>query len=265
MEQYIKGNKEAWEEAFDQRDPSWCEDIVVRIQNNDYAYFNRDMMEALKKYDMTNKSIGQFCCNNGRELLSLVKTTKAAEGIGFDIAENQVRFANEKAQELKLPCQFVAANVLEIDDSYANRFDFVLITIGALCWFKDLKQFFQVVSKCMKKDGVIVINEQHPMTNMLIASDEDGYDPDHAKDCVHSYFYHEWTGNDGMYYITGKNYKSKTFTDYTHSISDILGSICANHMVVTNMQEFDYDIGGGFEELNGTGFPLSMIVEGKRW
>lgn len=262
MEPYIKGNKEAWEEAFDQRDPSWCADIVERVQNADYTYFEKETIEVLKKYDLKGKSIGQFCCNNGRELISLVKSTGAAEGIGFDIAENQVKFANEKAAELKMPCHFVATNVLEIDDSYTNRFDFVLITIGALCWFKDLKEYFKVVSKCMKKDGVIVINEQHPMTNMLIASDEEGYNPNHPKECVHSYFSHEWIGNEGMYYITQKSYKSKTFIDYTHSISDIIGSMCDNHMVITNLQEFDYDISGGFEYIDGTGFPLSMIIEG---
>ncbi len=167
MEQYIKGNKEAWEEAFDQRDSSWCENLVEKIQKEDYTYFNDEMIEILKKYELKGKSIGQFCCNNGRELLSLVKSCGAAEGIGFDIAKNQVQFANEKAQELGLPCHFVAKNILELDDSYVNRFDLVIITIGALCWFKDLKDFFQIVSKCMKQNGVIIINEQHPMVNMI--------------------------------------------------------------------------------------------------
>ena len=39
MENYIKGNKEAWEEAFEKRDPSWGRDIVERITDKDYAFF----------------------------------------------------------------------------------------------------------------------------------------------------------------------------------------------------------------------------------
>ena len=264
MENYILGNKEAWEEAFDKRDSAWGIDIVERVQKEEYAFFNTETIDVLKKYSLSGKSIGQFCCNNGRELLSLVKTVGAKEGIGFDIAENQVKFANEKAIELDLPCQFIATNVLDIDDQYRKRFDLVIITIGALCWFKDLKTFFKVVSKCMKKDGIIVINEQHPSTNMLTASDEEGYDDHHPKDCVNSYFYKEWIGNEGMYYMTKKSYKSKTFTDYTHSLSDIVESMCANRIVITGLKELDYDISCGFEELNKTGFPLSMILEGKR-
>ena len=135
------------------------------------------MKDILKKLEMDGKTIGQFCCNNGRELLSLVKCGNAAKGIGFDIAENQVAFANEKAKELNLPCIFEAVNIYDIDDRYKEQFDFVLITIGALCWFQDLNRFFAIVSKCMKPGAVILINEQHPLTNMLATEGEEPYDP----------------------------------------------------------------------------------------
>lgn len=264
MESYIKGNKEAWEEAFNQKDSSWGEDLVSRVRAEDYAFFNKDMVRTLKNYNLTGKCIGQFCCNNGRELLSLVKTTGAASGIGFDIAENQIAFANEKAKELNLPCEFVAENILDIGEEYKETFDAVIITIGALCWFKDLTEYFAVVSNCMKKDGVIIINEQHPFTNMVAMTDEPEYNVQAPKNCIHSYFEQEWTGNEGMYYMTKKNYVSKTFTDYTHSMADIIGAMCKNHIVVTGMQEFDYDISGGFEQLNGNEVPLSMIIEGRK-
>lgn len=264
MENYIKGNKEAWEEAFDKRDGWYSEDISAEIRREDYAFFNPDTIDALKKYDLKNKSIGQFCCNNGRELLSLVKTAGAKEGIGFDIAENMVAYANGKAQELSLPCSFVAVNVLDIDDSYADRFDAVILTIGALCWFKNLKDYFAVISKCLKKGGIIIVNEGHPLVNMLAMDGDDEYDPQHPMNFAFSYFSHEWVGTGGMSYMAGKSYDSKTFTDYTHSISEIIGAMCANGIVITNMQEFQYDIGNGMEHMNNKGFPLSMLIEGRK-
>ena len=214
--------------------------------------------------DTENKTIGHFCCNNGRELLSLVKCGKAKEGIGFDIAENQVAFANEKAEELNLPCKFVAANIYDIDDRYKNTFDVVIITIGALCWFDDLNRFFAVIAKCMKPGAIILINEEHPFRNMLAAEGDEPYDPEHRAECHFSYFEHEWTGNGGMYYMTQKHYQSKTFTDYTHSLSEIISGMCGNGIVVTGLQEFDHDIGGGFVELDHQGFPLSMIIQGRK-
>ncbi len=89
--------------------------------------------------------------------------------------------------------------------------------------------------------------------------------PDHKKECHFNYFEHEWTSNGGMYYITGKSYESKTFTDYTHSMSEIISGMCNNGIVVTGMQEFDYDISGGFPEIDHSGYPLSMIIEGRKY
>ena len=264
MDQYIEGNKAAWEEAFENRDASWGADIAERIRREDYPFFNEETKSVLKQLPTEGAVIGQFCCNNGRELLSLVKCGRAKRGVGFDIAENQVAFANEKARELDLPCAFEAVNIYDIDDRYREQFDVVLITIGALCWFDDLNRFFAIVAKCMKPGAVIVINEQHPCTNMLASQGEEGYDPEHRADCVYSYFEHEWTGNEGMYYMTQRVYRSKTFTDYTHPMSEIVSGMCGNGIVVTGLQEYDYDISSAFAALDHRGFPLSMILLGRK-
>ena len=264
MDKYIEGNKAAWEEAFENRAPSWGADIADRIEAEEYPFFNEEMKTVLKNLDLKGKVIGQFCCNNGRELLSLVKNGKAEKGIGFDIAENQVAFANKKAEELNLPCVFEAVNIYDIDDRYREQFDAVIITIGALCWFADLKRFFTVVAKCMKPGAVIVINEQHPCTNMLATEGEELYDPEHKTECRYSYFEHEWTGNEGMFYMTQKSYRSKTFTDYTHPMSEIISGMCDSGIVVTGLQEFDYDISGGYSSIDHSGYPLSMIIKGRK-
>ena len=264
MKKYIEGNKAAWEEAFENRAESWGADITWRIQKEDYPFFEKEMIDVLKTTDAEGKVIGQFCCNNGRELLSFVKCGKASKGIGFDIAENQVAFANEKAKELNLPCVFEAVNIYDIDDRYKEQFDIVIITIGALCWFDDLDLFFEIVSKCMKPGAVIVINEQHPCTNMLATEGEKEFNFEHRMECRFSYFEHEWIGNEGMYYMTQKEYPSKTFTDYTHSMSEIISGMCNNGIVITGLQEFDYDISGGFPDIERSGFPLSMIIQGKK-
>ena len=264
MDKYIEGNKAAWEEAFENRDASWGADITDRIRKEDYPFFYDEMKRVLNRIRTEDAVIGQFCCNNGRELLSLVKCGKAKKGIGFDIAENQVAFANEKAKELQLPCEFEAVNIYDIDDRWKEAFDVVIITIGALCWFNDLNRFFAIVAKCMKPGAVIVINEQHPCINMLASEGEEPYDPDHRLECHYSYFEHEWTGNEGMYYMTQKSYRSKTFTDFTHPMSEIISGMCGNGIAVTGLQEFEYDITGGFPELDHRGYPLSMIIQGQK-
>ena len=127
MEKYIEGNKAAWEEAFENRDPSWGADISERLTDEEYPFFNEETAAVLRTIETEGKVIGQFCCNNVRELLSLVKSGRASRGVGFDIAENQVAFANKKAKDLQLPCEFVAVNIYDIDDRYKETFDVVII------------------------------------------------------------------------------------------------------------------------------------------
>lgn len=95
---YISGNKAAWEEAFDNRKPNWGEENHIRIKGERLAFFNSDMKKELEQIDFHNKTIAQFCCNNGRELLSLMDCG-ANSGVGFDIAENIIEQARNTAEK----------------------------------------------------------------------------------------------------------------------------------------------------------------------
>lgn len=257
---YTKSNKEAWEEAYDNRSEGWGADVEDRLKHENFPFIEEVLINELAYYDLKNKSIAQFCCNNGRELLSLMKSG-ASEGVGFDLAENMVSFANNTAKALGSNCTFVASDILEIDERYHNCFDFIFITIGALTWFQDLSKFFNKVSLCLKKDGRLVIHEMHPVTNLLALAGEEGYETDTPEKMVNSYFREEpWEENCGMPYISGKLYESKTFFSYSHTFSDIINSIIQNKMNIINLLEYDRDISSMFSDLENRGIPLSYIL-----
>ncbi len=257
---YIQRNKEAWEEAFGNKSSTWGNDIVARIRSEQFPFLQNAVVQEISHLDLKDKVLGQFCCNNGRELLSLMGTG-ARKGIGFDIAENQIAFANDTAKQLGLPCSFIACDVLAIDDLYTGTFDALLITIGALCWFQDLSPFFRKVSGCLKHKGVLIINETHPVTNMLSVPGDDGYSEELQNKLVFSYFEKTWEENQGMSYITGKSTLSKTFISFSHSMSKILTSISENGMRLQKLEEYDYDIAGGlFRHLDHQGIPLSYLL-----
>lgn len=65
---YISSNKEAWEEAFEKRSEGWGEDIIYRLKNEGIPFIEKVLADELNNYDFLNKTIAQFCCNNGREL-----------------------------------------------------------------------------------------------------------------------------------------------------------------------------------------------------
>jgi outer membrane protein W len=88
------------------------------------------LVEELINFDLKGKTIAQFCCNNERELLSLYKMG-AVYGVGFDIAENQISFANMTAKKLqmkvksklvcKLPRHFKCSNQPMVASVYAAK------------------------------------------------------------------------------------------------------------------------------------------------
>ncbi len=257
---YTMSNKEAWEEAFDNRSEGWCDDIGYRLEHEKFPFIEKVLVDELVNYDMNNKSIAQFCCNNGRELLNLMKFG-ALKGVGFDLAENMVSFANTTAKNLGINCTFVATDILEIDERFHNYFDFIFVTIGALTWFSDLSKFFNKVSLCLKQGGILIINETHPIANMLGLCGEDNYDSNAPDRLVNSYFKNEpWIENSGMGYMTGKIYESKTFYSYSHTFSHIINSITQNKMYVKKLLEFDHDISSLFQHLVQRGIPLSFIL-----
>ncbi len=257
---YVKGNKEAWEEAFDNRSENWCSDVLTRYRSERLPFIEPALADELLKLDLTGKIVGQFCCNNGRELLSIMKLG-AGKGIGFDIAENQIQCANEFARVLGVNCEFIAANILEIDERYADAFDLIFMTVGTLCWFHDLNLFFGKASRCLKSNGSLIINEAHPVTNMLGLPGEDGFDESKPQRIMHTYLEKTWEENDGMWYMTGKLYESKTFTSFTHPFSSIVNGIAGNGLCIRLLQEYEVDICSGmFSALNNTGIPLSYVL-----
>ncbi|HEY5562150.1 MAG TPA: hypothetical protein VIK72_10420 [Clostridiaceae bacterium] len=82
---YIDSNKEAWEEAFENRSIEWDKGKLYRLTTEYCPYLEKEMVEELKKFDFTSSTIAQFCCNDGRELLSITKLG-AKQAVGFDIA-----------------------------------------------------------------------------------------------------------------------------------------------------------------------------------
>ncbi|MCL2137592.1 MAG: class I SAM-dependent methyltransferase [Coriobacteriia bacterium] len=256
---YIKSNKAAWEEAFENRKPGWGEEVHMRLSTEWLPFFNKDVQEELEAMDFIDKSISQFCCNNGRELMSLMQLG-ASSGVGFDIAENIIESANSILAKTSIEhCQFVVSDIMEIPDEYNARFDFIFFTIGAITWFEDLRELFKVAARCLKRGGILMINDSHPMLSMLAVPGEEEYDADNLYRFTYPYFYDQpWVNTNGMEYLSGP-YESKPFTSFTHTMSDIINALSVNQMKTIKLNEYDYDV-GITDVYDGRSIPLSYIL-----
>jgi len=260
MKNYVKGNKAAWEEAFEKAE-GYGADNVARLEEERFPFLSPEFVEVLSRHDLKDGKIAQFCCNNGRELLSVVKNAGAEGGVGFDIAENLVRQANGHAAATGIPCTFVATDVLRIDRRWEDKFDAAIITVGALCWIEKLDDLFKVVRRTMKSGGTLFIHDYHPVTNMLAVRSEPEFDPDHPTRRAWPYFRATpFVEASGMHYMVGEHYPSKTFTSFAHPLSELFGALLDNGFAIASFAEFDHDVSDNFGHLEGLGMPLSFLL-----
>jgi SAM-dependent methyltransferase len=256
---YILSNKSAWEEAFSKKKGYYAKDMISILQKENNPFLEKPLIEFLDQEDLSDKVIGQFCCNNGRELLSISKRG-IRHGYGFDIAKNMITFGNETAAKTQLPVTFIEANILEIDHSYHNQFDYLFITVGALCWFKDLLQFFSIVEKVLKPNGKLIINESHPLVSLLATEDEPSFIKGHEKELVYDYFKTEPWETGSMDYMTDHQELSSKFYSFTHTMSNIITSIVKNKLLINSLSEYDYCIANLVTHLDYQGLPLSYLL-----
>lgn len=261
--EYIRTNKEAWEEAFENRINNFGEKTHERLLSDEFLPFiSQSMKTEIQELNLQGKSIAQFCCNNGRELLALSKLG-IASGVGFDIAENIINQAKHIAKEVNVSnCEFVSCNILDIPDEYNEKFDLIFFTIGAITWFQDLTLLFSKVEKCLKPGGKVLINDFHPIENMLALPGEHDFDMENLNRFVYSYFRDEpWIETNGMSYISGE-YPSKTFTSFSHTLSSIINSLSKNGLKTVLLNEYEFDIGlTDVYDYKGIPLSFSLIAE----
>ena len=265
MNDYLSQNKAAWEEAFDRRINSFGEDHATRLQTERQPFLAPEVWDALSPLPLQGAHIAQFCCNNGRELMSLVRHTGARAGVGFDLAGNILAQARRIAGETGIPCTFVEGDVCQAPDSYHGQFDLILITIGALCWMKDLAPFFAKVYACLKPGGRMLLHDAHPVTAMFAVPQEEAFDPENPARLVYDYFRSDpFVDTYGMVYLAGQAYDSKPFTSFSHTLGSVVTHAVQNGLTIERLTEFSKDISDDTAVLDGLGIPLSYLFLARR-
>ena len=234
-------NREAWNEAMVYHQNARKKSLQEGFKNQKFSTFDRDcddiLIEKLNKIDFTDKVVAQLPCNNGRELLSLIKFG-AKKGIGFDISDTAILEANELRTISNLNVEFHRINILEIDDTFNGSIDFIYISEGSLQWFPSLKDYFKIVSKLLKPDGKILIYEIHPFAYFFEPANDSGVEP--TFDNFLSYFEKgPYAYKNGMDYVGETAYDAKECCWYMHKISDIINAIICNGLEIEHIDEYN--------------------------
>ena len=258
-------NRMAWNQAQEYHQKARNNSLQIGFENPDFTTFDRDcdgvLIDKLSRMDLNGKTIAQMPCNNGRELLSLMKFG-AKEAVGFDISDAAIEEAKQLAKIARLNAKFERVNVLQIDDSCNNSFDFIYISEGSLQWFPDLGEYFSVVGRLLKKNGSLLIFEMHPFAYFF----ENGFDPKtQSLDDVMSYFDkgpHPY--KDGMDYVGGAAYESKECCWFMHKMSEIIKAVLDSGIEIQDFEEYNLEMADNPAAKFYDKFPLSYILTGKK-
>jgi SAM-dependent methyltransferase len=241
---YHDANRLAWN-AGEQHHREAVFDLVLHeLKTPGLSCLDQYAQAGLEALNYKGKTVAQLACNNGRELMSVVKLG-AGRGVGFDISETFIEQGRELAEKSGIACELIVVDVCEIEESSHGQFDIVIITVGALGWFEDLTVVFGTVVDLLKPGGDLFIYEQHPFTEMLDlkASVEA---PRLSCDYFKAEPYRELGGLD---YYSGEFYDSPPAFWFVHTFSKVMQAIIDQGMQITRIEEFEHDISSNWPEL----------------
>ena len=260
-----QSNRKAWNQATDYHQKARRNALYEGFKDPNFTTLNRDCDDVLhaklQSIGLTGKSIAQLPCNNGRELLSLMRLG-AKNGVGFDISDAAIHEARKLAEIAGCNAIFERTNILEIGSGYDNAFDFIYISEGSLQWFPDLKAYFSIVFRLLKPGGRILIFEIHPFAYLF----DHGFDPNvPSLDDLGSYFdagpYHY---HDGLDYVGGTLYPSEECYWFMHTTSGILNAILNSGIELLEIEEYNLEMANDAAVQAMDKFPLSYIIVGRK-
>jgi SAM-dependent methyltransferase len=191
-------------------------------------------------------------CHIGTDTVSLARL--GARMVGLDFSPAALAQARSFARKIGADVEFVRANVYAAVDALgAERFDFVYVSVGALCWLPDVRRWAQTVSKLLKPGGRLFMREGHPMLWALADPRDDGL-------LVVDYPYFErpeptvWEFG-GTYADPDAVFATTVTQEWNHGLGAIVSGLIEAGMRLTMLVEHDsapYDpLPGMTEEADG--------------
>lgn len=118
--------------------------------------------------DVKGKKVLNLMGSNGIKGVSL--GLLGADITVVDFSKENEEYALDLAKEAGVDLHYVLSDVLKLDDSLNGQFDIVFAEMGILHYFSDLAPFMEAAFKLLKKDGMFVIRDFHPVSTKLITS-----------------------------------------------------------------------------------------------
>ncbi|MBS1690375.1 MAG: class I SAM-dependent methyltransferase [Bacteroidetes bacterium] len=226
FEEYISVNRTLWNEKTKYHVSSPFYDMESFLGGR--SSLNDIELELIG--DVKDKAIAHLQCHFGQDSLSLARL--GAHVTGVDLSDAAIDKAKELAMQLQLDARFIQSDIYSLPEQLYGQFDMVYSSYGVLGWLPDMKRWAQIVSKLLKKDGVLILVEFHPVVWMF---------DEHFKTVKYSYFNRETIEETeiGTYADREAPIALKSLS-WNHNLSEVLQSLINVGLAIKTFSEYDY-------------------------
>jgi 2-polyprenyl-3-methyl-5-hydroxy-6-metoxy-1,4-benzoquinol methylase len=264
LNDYTEANRQAWNEVTPLHQKAAKEKWDRAFLQPGFSCLDEREVSLLRQMGIAGRDVAHLCCNNGCELLS-VKNLGAGRCVGFDIADETIKEASERAARCGIDCQFARSDVYAIGAEWFNQFDVVYVTAGALGWLPDLTRFFAQAAALLRPGGHVFIHEIHPLSEMLPFDSDENANPLRI---VEPYFKSDpYVDCGGLDYV-GHTAHESILPQYwfVHSLADIVMGLVQNGLALEHFSEHPEDISAGHAQVEraNAGVPLSLVLMARK-
>lgn len=115
------------------------------------------------------KKIMNLMGSNGTKAVSLALL--GANVTVVDFSEGNKQYAMELAAQAEVTIEYILSDVLKLTPAQlSGDYDIVFAEMGILHYFTDLRPFLAIIFKLLKKDGLFILRDFHPVSTKLISS-----------------------------------------------------------------------------------------------
>ncbi|WP_051540511.1 class I SAM-dependent methyltransferase [Clostridium ihumii] len=119
--------------------------------------------------DVKDKKIMNLMGSNGNRAVAL--SVLGAKVSVVDFSEGNKIYAMELAEEAGVEIKYILSDVLKLPkEEITGDYDIVFAEMGILHYFSDLKPFMNLIFNLLKKGGLFVLRDFHPVSTKLITS-----------------------------------------------------------------------------------------------
>jgi SAM-dependent methyltransferase len=257
-------NLRAWNEVAPRHAELNFDTVRRQLTTHNAYYLDSALRAHLLGLDLPDKTIVQFNCNNGRELISAMQLG-ARQGYGFDFSGEFIEQASRLNDEVNLKIEFVETNIYDIPAGYDGVGDVLLATSGALCWMPDLIRYFETAYRVLKPGGTLVVYETHPFLEMF-KLDRDRKPGEELRLHYPYFMSTPVASHSGLDYYSNEIYGQEVVYWYHHTLSGILQSIIDAGFTVRRFTEFEHDIDSGYASVRACQPrpPMCYLIDAKK-